>query len=60
MTINKFQKLNEKELVIICDVGAYGSSLSSNYNVRVKPAEILVNGSKISVVEKKQKLKDIV
>ena len=60
LTINKFQKLNEKELVVICDVGAYGSSLSSNYNVRVKPAEILVNGSKISVVEKKQKLKDLV
>ena len=60
LTINKFQKLNEKDLVIICDVGAYGSSLSSNYNLRAKPVEILVKGSKISVVKKRQKLKDLV
>ena len=60
LTINKFQKLNEKDLVIICDVGAYGSSLSSNYNLRTKPVEILVKGSKISVVKKRQELKDLV
>ena len=60
LTINKFQKLNEKDLVIICDVGAYGSSLSSNYNLRAKPVEILVKGSKISVIKKRQKLKDLV
>ena len=60
LTINKFQKLNEKDLVIICDVGAYGSSLSSNYNLRTKPVEILVKGSKISVIKKRQKLKDLV
>ena len=59
MSINRFQKLNEKDLVIICDVGAYGSSLSSNYNVRAKPIEILVKDSKISVIEKRQKLKDL-
>ena len=33
-----FQKLKEKDLVVMCDVGAYGMSLSSNYNVRPKPA----------------------
>jgi len=60
LTINKFQKLNEKDLVIICDVGAYGSSLSSNYNLRTKPVEILVKGSKISVIKKRQKLKDLI
>ena len=37
----KFQKLNEKDFLAICDVGAYGTSLSSNYNVRPKPIEIL-------------------
>jgi len=60
LTINKFQKLYEKDLVIICDVGAYGTSLSSNYNIRTKPVEILVKGSKISVIEKRQKLKDLI
>ncbi len=60
LSIKKFQKLNEKELIIICDVGAYGSSLSSNYNLRCKPAEILVKGSRIIIAKKRQKLKDFI
>ena len=36
------------------DVGAYGMSLSSNYNVRPKPAELLIEGSKIRVINPKQ------
>jgi len=59
-TLKKFQKLKEKDLVVMCDVGAYGMSLSSNYNVRPKPAEILIKGSKINVIKKRQKLKDMI
>jgi len=59
-TLKKFQKLNEKDLVIMCDVGAYGMSLSSNYNVRPKPTEILIKGSKINVIKKRQKIKDLI
>ena len=59
-TLKKFQKLKEKDLVIMCDVGAYGMSLSSNYNVRPKPIELLIKGSKINVIKKRQKLKDLI
>ena len=59
-TLKKFQKLEEKDLIVMCDVGAYGMSLSSNYNVRPKPAEILIKGSKINVIKKRQKLKDLI
>ena len=59
ITIKKFQKLKEKDLIVMCDVGAYGMSLSSNYNVRPKPIEILIKGSKISVIKKRQKLIDL-
>jgi diaminopimelate decarboxylase len=59
-TLEKFQKLKEKDLVVMCDVGAYGMSLSSNYNVRPKPAEILIKGSKINVIKKRQKLEDLI
>ena len=59
-TIKGFQKLKEKDLVVMCDVGAYGMSLSSNYNVRPKPAEILIKGSKIKVIKKRQKLEDLI
>ena len=59
-TLKKFQKLREKDLVVICDVGAYGISLSSNYNMRPKPAEILIKGSKINIIKKRQKLTDLI
>jgi diaminopimelate decarboxylase len=60
ITLKKFQKLKEKDLIIMCDVGAYGMSLSSNYNLRPKPMEILIRGSKINVIKKRQKLKDLI
>tara|TARA_B100000965_G_scaffold98470_1_gene80539 strand:- start:142 stop:1356 length:1215 start_codon:yes stop_codon:yes gene_type:complete len=60
LTIKNYQKLIEKDFVIICDVGAYGMSLSSNYNLRPKPMEILIKGSKINIIKKKQKLKDLI
>jgi diaminopimelate decarboxylase len=59
-TLKKFQKLKEKDLIVMCDVGAYGMSLSSNYNVRPKPIELLIKGSKINVIKKRQKLKDLI
>ena len=45
---------------MIFDVGAYGVSLSSNYNLRPKPAEILIKKSKTSVISKRQKLIEII
>ena len=58
-TIKKFKKLIEKDFIVICDVGAYGTSLSSNYNVRPKPLEIMIKGSKIQIINKKQKLSEL-
>ena len=60
ITLKKFQKLKEKDLIAICDVGAYGMSLSSNYNLRTKPIELLIKGSKISVIRKRQKHTEII
>ena len=58
-TLKLFQKLNEKDFVVICDVGAYGMSLSSNYNLRPKPAELLIEKSKIKIISKRQSLEDL-
>ena len=59
-TLKKFQKLKEKDLIVICDVGAYGMSLSSNYNARPKPIEILVKGSRVNIIKKRQELKELI
>jgi len=51
-----YQKIKENEYIAITNVGAYGSSLSSNYNTRPLIAEILVNKSKLRYIRKKQNL----
>ena len=58
--LKNFQKLKEKDLIIIFDVGAYGMSLSSNYNLRPKATEILIKNSKVKVINKRQSLKDLI
>ena len=51
-----YPKVNENEFVAITNVGAYGSSLSSNYNTRPLIAEILINKNKLRYIRKKQNL----
>ena len=58
-SLKNFQELKEKDLIVICDVGAYGMSLSSNYNLRPKPVELLIKGTKIKVIKKRQKHTDL-
>ncbi|MDA9562249.1 diaminopimelate decarboxylase [Candidatus Pelagibacter bacterium] len=58
--VKNYQKLDEKDFLAICDVGAYGVSLASNYNIRPKPPEILIKNSKIQVLNKRQKISDLI
>ena len=58
-TLKNFQELRENDLIVICDVGAYGMSLRSNYNLRPKPIELLIKGSKTKVIRKRQRHKDL-
>jgi len=51
-----YQKINENDFIAITNVGAYGSSLSSNYNTRPLIAEILINKNKLRYIRKKQNL----
>ena len=52
----KYQKISEKDYIAITNVGAYGSSLSSNYNTRPLIAEILINKNKFRYIRRKQNL----
>lgn len=42
--------------IVIMSVGAYGFSMSSNYNLRPRVPEILVKGNKIEVIREREKL----
>ena len=60
LTEKRFQSIKENDIMIICDTGAYGYSLSSNYNLRARPEEILINGNKVKIIRKRQKISDII
>ena len=55
-----FSEIKEGDYVGLTNVGAYGMSLSSNYNTRPTIAEILVSGSKHKVIRKRQSLENLV
>ncbi len=46
--------MQEGDLLAVLDAGAYGSTLSSNYNTRGRAAEMLVNGKKSSLIKKRE------
>ena len=56
----KFPKIKEGDFVGLTNVGAYGMSLSSNYNTRPTIAEIIVKGSKHKIIRKRQSLQNLV
>ena len=53
-------EVKEGDLVAILDTGAYGMSLSSNYNSRPRPAEVLVEGKKARLIRRRETIRDLV
>ncbi|MBI4439076.1 diaminopimelate decarboxylase [Candidatus Woesearchaeota archaeon] len=49
-------KLREGDVLAILNTGAYGFSMSSNYNSRPRPAEVLVEDGKARVIRKREDL----
>jgi diaminopimelate decarboxylase len=47
-------KSNAEDYLAVLTTGAYGFALSSNYNGRPRPAEILVNGDRVRVIRPRQ------
>ena len=48
------------DIIALMDVGAYGSVMSSNYNSRLKPVEILVTGDKAEVIRRRESFEDLI
>lgn len=48
------------DLMAFMSAGAYGFTMSSNYNTRPRVAEVLVNGDKFAVVRAREKVEDLV
>jgi diaminopimelate decarboxylase len=48
------------EYFVVCDAGAYGFAMASNYNSRLKPAEVLVDGDRFAVITARETYDDLV
>ena len=48
------------ELLAVMSSGAYGFSMSSNYNSRPRAAEVLVNGERHYLIKKRENLNDLI
>jgi len=48
------------DLISVFTAGAYGFSMSSNYNARGRAAEVLVDGEKFSVIRKRETYEDLI
>lgn len=55
----KIAPIEPGDLVAILDAGAYGMSQSSNYNTRMRPAEVMVNGSKAALIRRRETIADL-
>ena len=53
-------KILPDDYVAIMDVGAYGSVMTSNYNSRLRPIELLVTGDKVQVIRKRESFNDLI
>ena len=50
--------VREGDLLAILDAGAYGASLSSNYNTRGRASEVLVDGTNARLIRKRETPED--
>jgi diaminopimelate decarboxylase len=55
----KLAPLQAGDLIAVLDAGAYGMTQSSNYNSRLRPAEVLVEGTKARLIRRRETMDDL-
>lgn len=55
----KIAEISEGDLLGIKNAGAYGYTMSNNYNARLRPAEVLVEGDSYKLIRKRETLEDL-
>ncbi len=52
-------EVREGDILAICNAGAYGYTMSNNYNARFRPAEVLVMDGKTHLIRKAETMDDL-
>ncbi len=55
----KINEIKESDLLVFYNAGAYGFEMSSNFNSRLKPAEVFVKDGKASLIRKRDVFEDL-
>lgn len=55
----KLNEVREGDILVMKNSGAYGYSMASNYNSRLRPAEVLVIGGEAKLIRKRETLDDL-
>lgn len=55
----KLNEVREGDLLVIKNAGAYGYSMASNYNSRLRPAEVLVVNGEAKLIRRRDTLEDL-
>jgi len=58
-TDRKINEIREGDYLVFYNAGAYGFEMSSNFNSRLKPAEVLVKEGKPSLIRKRDEFEDL-
>lgn len=56
----KLGKVSAGDILVIKNAGAYGFSMASNYNSRLRPAEVLVWNGKAQLIRKREEFEDLI
>ncbi len=49
-------EMEKDDYMVVCDTGAYGYSMASNYNSRPKPKELLIENGKIITIRERESI----
>jgi len=55
----KLHEVREGDILAIKNAGAYGYSMASNYNSRLRPAEVLLLNGQAKLIREREKLEDL-
>lgn len=53
-------RVKEGELLAVLSAGAYGSVMSNNYNGRLRPAEVMVDGDNVKLIRKRDSFEQLI
>ena len=56
----ELERVEPGELLAVCDAGAYAFSMSSNYNMRPRAAEVMVEDGKLRLIRRRETFEDLV